>query len=226
LAPNKIINRASFQANTIYYGVIALACAFTSNQLSNFDLGKPDISKSLTDNLKQQFAVSIILIGILFGYLFSSDYFKSNQLNNLINSNEKIIKDELMQNILTGQKFPKNITTNRLLDDAIKTVNDIKTSWQLHGNDDLKPLEALLDLTRIIDRTKIDLKVSAIKMFYDQNAKKVIELKGSFGLDGGEKELKKLAATISSLKKFSNIETQIEKTSKEMLFQMQAILEF
>jgi Tfp pilus assembly PilM family ATPase len=226
LAQGKILNRASYRASSIYYNAIALSSSVVSSQLEKFDLGRSIVSKSQQELIQQQVCATLVIACLIFSYIFVSASFKNSQIRGTSSEIEQFIREKTTGSLLPNEvRLPRKASAKQLLDEATTYVENLKNSWQAHGNDDLKPLEVMLDLTRLMDRTKIDIRVSKLKLSYDQQFKRVIELQGSFKKGTADKDFKKLVTQISNIKKFANIKVNEEEFPDLVKFSIQAYLE-
>ncbi len=226
LGNNNIVNRASYSASGIYWHLSSIACALTTSERELFDLGRHGISKSEKDVLKNQIAFSIIIISMIFGYIFVSDSIRRSNLSKLISEVDKSIKKKVVANLLPPEiTLPRRISSARLVSEASKQLDQMKKSWLIHGYDDLKPLEILLDLTRLMDRNKFNVQINNISLFYDSQGKKNIELKGTFKINQSKKAFDQMISQIKNWKKLSDIQIPSAQSSNQINFSIKAFLE-
>lgn len=226
LAQDKIVNRASYRASSIYSNLIALSSATISESIEKFDLGRNLLSRPSRELVQQQLTATFVITVLIFLYIFLSASFKNSHINNLIAEIEQSIKEKVIKTLLPIDiKLPKKPTLKKLLAEAINYTESVKSSWQIHGPEDLKPLEVMLDFTRLLDRSKVNINATSLKMFYNEEANKIIELKGSFKKGANEQDFKKLVTQISNIKKFSNIKVNEERLPDIVQFYIQVELE-
>lgn len=221
-----IKNKASYRPSSLYWNIFSSASSLISQELENFDLGRNIVSKKESTLLKQQSLASLVILATMALYIMTAGSLRTSHLSDFISNLEKGISKKVSTNLVQpGAKLPKRANTKRLMDEAGKHMESLKNSWQLHGSDDVRPLEVLLDLTRLMDRNKFDLDISELRMFYDKDAHRSITIKGNFKKEQGSLGFKKLVSQLSGWKKFSDLRIKEEQAPDMIKFSMEANLE-
>jgi len=137
--------------------VIALGTSVVSQEHSEFDLRRKQFAVLHKGRLIRQITTaSILIIAILLtvgikGYL---------DMNNLKKQYSLIEKRELnrirLENILSKKMFDQKKTLSKIIAEAKKIVQEKDELWSAFAQQRMRPLDILLELTRIINKKQFD----------------------------------------------------------------------
>ncbi len=222
--PN-IENRACYKAANLYWNLSSVADSTLSQELELFNLGQKVFSNQSKETLKYQIFCSFIILTSIFLYIFIASSLRSRSLLESISNIERNIAKKISTNLIAkGTVLPKRINQKKMIDDAHKYFDELDGSWKLHGNQDLKPIEILLDLTRLLDKNKFDVEIKGFKVFYE-DYKKILNFNGSLKTDTGKGSFKNLVESLSKWKKISNLKVKEERVADLINFSAEATLE-
>lgn len=196
-----------------------------SPELELFNLGQKVFSSPKKEFFKYQMIASFIIVASIALYISLAGSLRSRSLSESITNIERSIQKKISTNLVAkGSVQPKRINQKKMIENAFKYFDELDSSWKMHGNQDLKPLETLLDLTRLLDKNKFDVEVEEIKLFYEES-KKMLSLSGNFKTDTGKDSFKNLISNLGKWKKISNLKVKEEQTPDLIRFSIDAVLE-
>ncbi len=220
-----IENRACYKSTSIYWNLISTADSMISPELELFNLGQKVFSSPKKEFFKYQMIASFIIVASIALYISLAGSLRSRSLGESITNIERSIQKKISTNLVAkGSVQPKRINQKKMIENAFKYFDELDNSWKLHGDQDLKPLEILLDLTRLLDKNKFDVEVEEVKLFYEES-KKMLNLSGNFKTDTGKDSFKNLISNLGKWKKISNLKVKEEQTPDLIRFSIDAVLE-
>lgn len=220
-----IENRACYKPSSIYWNLSSTANSMISPELESFNLGQKVFSSPTKEIFKYQAIASFIIIASIALYISLAGSLRSRSLSESISNIERSIQKKISTNLVAkGNVLPKRVNQKKLIENAYKYFDELDNSWKIHGDQDLKPLEILLDLTRLLDKNKFDVEVEEFKIFYEES-KKVLNLNGNFKTDTGKDDFKNLISTLSKWKKISNLKVKEEQAPDQIKFSIETTLE-
>lgn len=159
--------------------VTAIGTAIPSVQQYYFDLRRKEFATTDYKLVGKQiitagliFFITVFIVGI-------QGYFQIMRLNDTTTKVENDGMAQLKQ-IFPKNKLPKKNTLQVYVQEAQKIVNEKSELWAAFSKDRLNPLEILLELTNIADKTRNDISFTDLAITTREKGEVEVEVEGLF----------------------------------------------
>jgi len=161
--------------------LISLGASIISPAQRDFDLRQKEFAKIHGDQLIKQMITACVIIGII---IFSLGLKGFLDIRALAQQEERIEQQEIaklkQQDILPSKNFTPTVKLAKIFRDAQKIIKEKEEIWEPFSQRSTKPLDILLEITRIIDKKRFDVTIKEVRLTVGPDKKPLAEIDGVF----------------------------------------------
>lgn len=144
--------------------VIPIGTSLPYAQFEEFNLRKKSFQKTKDPIKQKQVITSIALAIFIFLGIGTSGFINVRSLNSVASQRENDLITKIKKMFPTGSPSLKKNALTTLLRDAEQQVSTKEEAWAPFLNENLQPLEILLDLTKTIDKRLFNVAIEKISI--------------------------------------------------------------
>ncbi len=158
---------------------LALGATLPSPILDDFNLRRKEFARTHDALMNKQIVCALLLIIFGLGILSVRGYLEVAHLSAIAEKTES--KEMIpLKKIIPPNKMPKKITLQNLVKEAGKAIQEKTELWAPFIKERLLPNEILDELTKIIDKKKVDVNVTLVSIVTKEHGVPIIEIEGIF----------------------------------------------
>ena len=174
-------NSATSRTSELYRYGISIGAASLEPKYEEFNLGGSIVFGYRNIFLTRQLIATATTVAAIAILILSTGYMQISSLSSTLEKTETNAKNTLKKLIIQDKKKRHRIQTlKRLTADATEAIEKEETTWNKFGCQEIPALETMLELTRIIDRSRFEVTIDKFNMTSDEKGKPTLKLSGSF----------------------------------------------
>ncbi|MFC1854488.1 pilus assembly protein PilM [Candidatus Dependentiae bacterium] len=199
-------NKATARYSELYPYLTAIGSAVPPPSHEDFDLGGDFTAHASKSIVKKQLLAGGLLAGLLLFSVGGYGYLQLSSLSNKANSFEqKAIKT--FKSVLPKEtRLPRKVRLKKIAKDSSQFVEELESAWHSFGCQSIPALEAMLELTRITDKTKFQTIIDKMKVGKDEDGQTVLEVSGTLKTQGERAKLDEFISRFQQAKNLTLVE--------------------
>lgn len=226
----KITNNSTLKTSELDPFLSAMGAAFPAPLYAEINLGGEQIRcKDQTLVYRQLKAIGLLFFSLMTA-LGVHAYSQLTQLSHGAVNTEQTAENLLKKLVPEEITKRRTLTLKKLLENATEEIEKREKNWRQFGCESIPALEALLELTRVMDRNKYDATITQLKIAPSEDGKLALTLEGALSAKNGEpkQEMAELWRQVTSPKLFSTtkpVATTYDDQIKKLTFSSVLIVE-
>lgn len=159
--------------------VAVLGTAIPSIEQNQFDLLRKIFASVDYKLISKQMITAVIILGLMFFVIGFKGYLQVSELQASLDKMEKIEISRL-KTIFPKNRLPKKPTLQAFVHESQKLVREKMDLWAAFSRDRLNPLEIMLELTNIADRSTNDIYFSDLVISTKEDGAVEVDVDGFF----------------------------------------------
>lgn len=165
---------------------VALGTTLSYDPHKDFNLRQKSFAQQYNPLAVKQIITAAVLIFAIFAAICIRGYFQISNLTSIANTNEKNAISKLKKIFPPNSRSSKETNLKKIMKDAETTITEKQKAWAPFYQENLQPLEILLELCQVIDPRLFNITIENISIHPEEQGTPIIKFSGLFKSEPGK----------------------------------------